>query len=49
MPAYSPFTPSRSNIFLAAARVPVFPFFFSTCARVDKVISGYLQFSASVL
>lgn len=41
-PAYKPAMPSRSKIRLAADRVPVCAFFFSTCARVERVINGYL-------
>ena len=47
MPAYRPAIPSRSMIRLAASSVPVCAFFFSTCARVDRVINGYLLGSAT--
>jgi hypothetical protein len=46
-PAYKPTMPSRSMMRLAAERVPVDAFLFSTCALVDKVIKGYLYLSAS--
>jgi hypothetical protein len=47
MPAYNPTIPSRSTIRFAALNVPVSAFFFSTCARVERVMSGYLCYMLS--
>jgi hypothetical protein len=47
IPAYSPTIPSRSTIRFAALNVPVSAFFFSTCARVERVMSGYLCYMLS--
>jgi hypothetical protein len=47
MPAYNPTLPSRSTIRFAALNVPVSAFFFSTCARVERVMSGYLCYMLS--
>jgi hypothetical protein len=46
IPAYNPRMPSRSMIRFAAAIVPDFAFFLSTCALVESVMSGYLRVSA---
>jgi hypothetical protein len=42
-PAYRPFTPSRWTMRFTASRKPESARLDSTCARVERVMRGYLE------